>query len=122
MAGDLEFDISAALLRHGRDIPHIVASLADRLEQALPDHVDVERAAFRRHVRQVTVRLDPTWFRIELHGHRAVAWVDHVVRGVQIRSDDVDVDTWLDQLAAALSKEAARSTAVRLALENALLP
>jgi hypothetical protein len=36
---DAEFEISGALLRRGHDIPSMVASLADRLERALPNHV-----------------------------------------------------------------------------------
>lgn len=120
MAGEGELEVSAALLRRGRDIPDMVGNLADRLERAIPDHVDVERRPFRRHLRTLTVKLDPRWFRIELHGHRARAWVDHVVRGVCVRSDDVSFDAWLDGLAQALEAEALRSADIRLALEDAL--
>ena len=66
------------------------------------------------------MKLDPTWFRIQLHGHRAIPWIDHVVRGVCVRSEDVALDDWLDRLAAALETEATRSTQLRLALEEAL--
>ncbi len=118
--GDHGFEISGALLRRGRDIPAMVESLADRLERALPDHVATRRGALGRHVKELVVRLDPVWFRIEVHGHRAGAWLDHVVRGVCISSDDVPFDDWLDRLAAALAAEATRSTQVRLALEDAL--
>lgn len=115
-----EFEISAALLRRGADIPHMVASLADRLERALPDHVEVERSVLGRKLRHLVVKVDPTWFRIEVHGHRATAWVDHVVRGVCVRSEHVVVDDWLERLAHALAAEATRSTEMRLALEEAL--
>jgi hypothetical protein len=120
VAGDGELEVSAALLGRGRDIPDMVGNLADRLERAIPDHLVVERRPFRRHVKSLTVKLDPQWFRIDLHGHRALAWVDHVVRGVCVRSDDVTFDAWLDGLARALEAEALRSAEVRLALEDAL--
>lgn len=115
-----EFDAYAALLRRGRDIPDMVDNLAARLERALPSQVEVERRGLRRRVRRVVVGFDPTRFRLEMHGHRAVPWVDHVVRGVCVRSEDVAFDAWLDRLAGALAEEAQRNTDVRLALEDAL--
>ena len=121
MTGDgTEFEISAALLRRGGDIPEMVARLADRLERALPDHVEVRRGMLGRGVKELVVRLDPNWFRVDVHGHRATAWVDHVVRGVCVRSEDVVVDDWLERLAGALAAEATRSTETRIALEEAL--
>ncbi len=120
VAGDAEFDAFAALLRRGRDVPDMVGHLAERLERALPDQVEVERAGLRRHVRSLAVRFNPMQFRVELHGHRVTAWLDHIVRGVCVRSDEVPFDDWLDRLAEALAKEARQSTEVRLALEDAL--
>ena len=98
----------------------MVARLAERLERALPHQVDVQRGGLRRRVREVTVSFSPVQFRVELHGHRAIAWLDHVVRGVCVRSEELPFDDWLDQLAEALTDEARRSTTVRLALEDAL--
>lgn len=115
-----DFDAFAALLRRGRDIPEMVSNLADRLERAIPSQVETERGGLRRRVRSVVVAFDPERFRLEMHGHRAVPWVDHVVRGVCVRSEGVGFDSWLDRLAAALAKEARRSTDIRLALEDAL--
>lgn len=120
MADDAEFDAFAALLRRGRDIPDMVGRLAERLGRALPDQVEVDRGGLRRRVRSVVVRFNPTQFRVELHGHRAVAWIDHIVRGVCVRSDEVPLDDWLDGLAEALAREAQQSTETRLALEDAL--
>jgi hypothetical protein len=117
---DAEFDAFAALLRRGRDVPDMVGQLAERLAKALPGQVDAERGGLRRRVRSVVVRFNPTHFRVELHGHRGVAWVDHVVRGVCVRSEEVPFDDWLDRLAEALAHEAKRSTELRLALEDAL--
>src|SRR3954471_21019075 len=115
-----EFDAFAALLRRGRDIPEMVNNLAERLERALPGQVETERRGLRRHVRSVVVSFDPVRFRMEMHGHRALPWVDHVVRGVCVRSEEIGFDGWLDRLATALAAEAMRSTEVRLALQDAL--
>lgn len=119
MADDGEFEAFAALLHRGRDAPDMVASLADRLERALPDHVDVERGGFRRRIKTLTVGFEPEQFRIEMHGHRTRPLIDHVVRGVCVRTDEVEMDDWLDRLARALADEATKSTTVRLALEAA---
>jgi hypothetical protein len=41
--------------------------------------------------------------------------------GIRIRSEKVDVDTWLNRLLTVLKAEAANSQAVRLALENMVI-
>jgi hypothetical protein len=116
---DGDFEVSAALLRRGHDIPAMVSSLSDRLKGALPDHVEATRSRLRR-ASTLVVRLNPESFRLELHGRNAAPWIDHVVRGVCVRSEEIDFDTWLARLAAALDQEARRNTAIRLALEDAL--
>jgi len=118
--GDAEFAAFASLLRRGQDIPDLVADLAQRLERAIPEQVDTEHRGVLRRVSGFTVRFDPQQLRIELRGQRAVPLVDHVVRGICVRSEEVDLDDWLDRLGRALEDEATRSTAVRLALEEAL--
>jgi len=117
-----DFDVSAALLRHGRDTPALLTGLADRLTRALPDRVTVRRGGLLRGraVHSVTVDMADARFRIELEGRRPAAWVDAVVRGVCIKSVELSVDEWLDRLAAALSDEAHRSVEMRLALREAL--
>jgi len=101
-------------------VPDMVGRLAERLERALPEQVEADRAGLRRRVRSVVVRFNPKQFRVELHGPRAIAWVDHIVRGVCVRSEEVPLDDWLDGLAEALAREAKNNTEVRLALEDAL--
>lgn len=120
MADDGELDAFAALLRRGRDVPEMVTRMAERLERVLPDHVETTRRGLRRQVRGVVIRFSPQQLRVELRGHRAHAWVDHVVRGICVRSDEVGFDDWLDRVAQALADEARRSTEIRLALEDAL--
>jgi hypothetical protein len=120
MAGDAEFEVFAALLRRGRDVPEMVQDLAEQLERALPSHVEISRGGLRRRVRELTIRFNPEQFRIEVHGHRPVPLIDHVVRGVCVRTEEAEFDDWLDRLAKALAEEATKSTEVRLALEDGL--
>ncbi len=122
MDGEEDFEVFAALLRRGRDIPEMVGDLAGRLEQALPDRVAIGRGGLRRRISELVVKFRHQHFRVQVHGHGAVAWLDHVVRGVCVRSEEVDFDQWLHELAVALSEEATESTQVRLALEATLGP
>jgi hypothetical protein len=119
---DAEFAAFAALVRRGSDVPDMLGRLADRLERALPDQVKSERTGVLRgrRLESLVVDLAGRRLRVELDGTRATAWVDHMVRGVCLHSDELTVDAWLDAVAAALSSEAQRSTEVRLALQEAL--
>jgi hypothetical protein len=119
VVSDGSFEVSAELLRRGGDVPAMVASLGERLEKALPTHVEYHPSRFGRKA-SLTVDLSDRRFRLELKGHRTSTWVDHIVRSVCVRSEDVAIDDWFDRLAAGLAAEAERNTTVRLALEESL--
>lgn len=114
--------VSAALLGRGQDSSSLVADLAARFERALPTHVKVEWSGWgkRRKVKSLTITMDQERFRMQVHNGSLSAWIDQVVRGVCLRSDEVDMDGWLDRLAATLSREAKKSVETRLAIEDAL--
>jgi hypothetical protein len=117
-----DYLVSAALLRRGQDAPTLVADLAARLERALPDHVTVRRTGWgrRKQVRSLTIDLAPDRFRIEVENSGPVPWIDQIVRGICLRSDEVTMDNWLDRLAQTLNKEAKKSLDNRLAIQDAL--
>ncbi|MBA2607719.1 MAG: hypothetical protein H0U92_02135 [Actinobacteria bacterium] len=119
MAGDESFAVSLELLRRGHDIHAMVKAMADRLERALPDQVNFTASRLRRRT-ALEIQLVPEQFRIEVLGQRAGAQIDHIVRGICVRSEDVDIDTWLERLGTSLEREAAKSTTIRLALDEAL--
>jgi hypothetical protein len=119
VASNGSFEVSAELLRRGHDVVTMVCSLGERLEKALPEHVQFRAGRFGRKT-FLAVELSSRRFRLEIKGQRATAWIDHIVRDVVVRSDDVAIDTWFDELAGALETEAERSTTVRLALEESL--
>ena len=97
----------------------MVSSLAERLERALPDHVEVSRRKFGRGI-TIVASLNPETYRLELRGKKASSFIDHVVRGVCVRSEELDFDNWLTRFAAALDQEARKNTTLRLSLEEAL--
>ena len=47
--------------------------------------------------------------------------IGHSSGGIRIRSEKVDMDTWLNRLLTVLKAEAANSQAVRQALENIVI-
>ena len=122
MGVDGEFDAFAVLVRRSADLRDLVESLADRLGRALPDQVAVERSGLLsgRHLERLSIDFGARRLVLRVTSGRPAALVEHVVREVCVRTDEVTIDEWLEQLGAALEREAAASTTVRLALEEAL--
>ena len=117
-----DYLISASLLRRGQDSLGLVDDLAARFERSLPAHVNVDRTRWgkRRKVKSLVVNLEPDRFRIDVDRRGPNAWIDQVVRGICLRSEQVDMDDWLERLAATLNREATKSVQTRLAIEDAL--
>ena len=91
-----------------------------KLDDALPGHTEVERSAWpQRRVKTVTVDLDDRRFRLH-RAHGIQADIAHVVHGVTLSTQRVDVDEWLHALAKALSEFAASQARGREALERLL--
>jgi hypothetical protein len=99
--------------------------LADKLEQALPGRVAVERRAVRRFSKEKRVA------RIELAlGDNRYIAVTHdgvletrcakAVRGVVLKTEELPLEAWLEALARELATEAEASEQSRLALEQLL--
>jgi hypothetical protein len=121
MDGD-DYLVSAALLGRGQDTVTLVADLAARFERSLPNYAKVERSGWGRHkgVKTLTITLESERFRIEVDRRGPHPWIDHIVRGICLKSDQVVMDEWLDRLAATLNNEATKSVDTRLAIEDAL--
>ena len=124
--GDGDFELLAASLRASSgDLSTFVEVLADKLEQALPGRVAVERRAVRRFSKEKRVA------RIELalgdNRYIAVAQSGALetrcakaVRGVVLKTEELPLEAWLDALARELASEAEVSEQSRLALEQLL--
>ena len=117
-----DYLVSAALLGRGQDNNTLVADLASRFERSLPAHVNVERTGWgkNKEIKTLQIDLEPDRFRIEIDSHGPHPWIDHVVRGIRLKSEQVDMDQWLDRLATTLSQAANTSVQTRLAIEDAL--
>ncbi len=120
------FELLAASLRSSSgDLATFVEVLADKLEQALPGRVAVERRAVRRFSKEKRVA------RIELalgdNRYIAVAQSGALetrcakaVRGVVLKTEELPLEAWLEALARELATEAEASEQSRLALEQLL--
>ncbi len=121
-----EFDLLAATLRaDAQDSATFLEVLATKLEDALPGAVSVRRSGglFRRDhpVSELTVTLGE--WRLRLHavpGGVPRAEREHLVRGVSLRSETVDLDAWIETLARALADHARSGATAAASLQRFL--
>jgi hypothetical protein len=125
-SSSLDLDLLAATLRADlSDISAFVEGLATRLESALPGFVSVKRVkrGFRGPKLVAEISVETGGDRLELHRDD-----DHVrtVRakssgGIVLKTEEIDIDTWLVALTAAVAEQAQRSERTRQALQQLVL-
>jgi hypothetical protein len=121
-----DFDLSAASLRASSgDMRTFVEVLADKLDQALPGRVKVQRRAARllskqKHVTAIELDLGETRYLLAAQDGAVEARCATAVRGIVLKSSVVSLDTWIDALLKELANEAQTSEQARLALEQLL--
>jgi hypothetical protein len=120
------FDLLAASLRSsGSDLDVFVEVLADKLEQALPGRVVVERRAVRRfskvkRVARVEVALGDNRYSVVARNGVLETRCAKAVRGVVLKTEELPLDGWLEALGRELAVEAEASEQSRLALDQLL--
>jgi hypothetical protein len=122
-----EFDLLAASLRADLgDLKAFVEALATKLTTSFPDRVEVEREGGGflgrgiKHVRRMSVRLGDSEYRLEHQGGRVVTTRRNVVRGIALKTEELPVESWIDELSGKLVDEAGQSEHARLALQKML--
>jgi hypothetical protein len=125
-SADGDFELLAGSLRASSgDLKIFVEVLADKLEQALPGRVVVERRAVRRfskekRVARIEVTLgDNRYIAVSQDGRVETRWAK-AVRGVVLKTEALPLDAWLEGLGRGLALEADASEQSRLALEQLL--
>jgi hypothetical protein len=119
-------ELFAASLRADKaEIRTFLDALAVKLEGSLPDYTRVTRQGIfsREHsVKEVVVSLGEYQYRIgrERQGP-LVAVRSYVVRGIVLKTEQVAVDEWIEELSGELAQLAGRSAQARAALERFLL-
>lgn len=126
MDESFDLELAAASLRaDGSDVRILVKVLADKLADALGGRLEIKRSGgrFRKsdEIRSIRINLDDDQFEAEVDGTSLQCTVGHTSGGIRIRTEKVDVDTWLARLLGILKAEAAHSQAVRLALESMVI-
>jgi len=122
----IDLDLLAASVRADcGDVGTFVETLADKLEQALPGHVKVQRArrglTGPKAVRMVV--LDAGGERLELVRGAGDAIETRRARtsgGIVLKTEALDTEAWLAALGEALAIEAQRNERTRQALERLL--
>src|SRR5436305_13208770 len=109
------FELLASSLRaSSTDLATFVRVLAEKLEDALPAQVRVDRrrSGFLSHervVRAVECDLAGRRYSLAVEGARPESRRATVVRGVVLKSESLGLDEWIDALAADLAVEAEAS-------------
>jgi hypothetical protein len=120
-----QLGVSGALLtRYRRDQQALLEQLATFLEGTLPAQAEVRRThglIGPKHTTGLTVELNGLRYVLE-RGRRETleARRTRVVRDVAVRTDTLPLETWLDELGAALSTELERTSAGHAALTRLL--
>lgn len=122
---DLDLAV-ASLSSTATDVSIMVRLLVEQLAGPLGGRLSVERSGggvFRRsnEVTAVQVTLGNDVLRAEVDGAVVRCTIGHSSGGIRIRSEEVDMGTWLKRLLGALQDEAARSETTRTALENLMI-
>ena len=121
---DLELAVSA-LASNATDVGMMMRLLVEQLGPALGGRMSVERSGglFRRsaEIKSVRVALGDDVLSAEIDAAAVRCTIGHASGGIRIRSERVDIATWLRRLLGALGAEAAQSEQTRRALENIVL-
>ena len=125
-AQGMELDLLAASLRADlTDLNAFVEGLAVKLEEALPAVVKVERVkqGFRgpKLVRRIAVDAGGDRLELRRDGSRVETLRARTSGGIVLKTEAVDVDSWLEAISAAIAAEAQRSERTRQALQRLLL-
>ena len=123
----MQTELFAASLRADKnDLKTFLDALAIKLEGSLPDHTKVTRDgnffSRERSVKEIVVSLGEYRYRIgrEKQG-LLIAVREHMVRGIVLKTEQITMDQWIDELSEALAKIASHSAHSRAALERFLL-
>jgi hypothetical protein len=122
----LDLDLLAASLRaESSDLNAFVESLAAKLEQAVPGRVKVYRWRTRlfgpKPVRQIVVNLGERRLELKAADGAIETSAARVSGGIVLKTETVDIETWVEALGQALAAEASRSEVTRKALERLLI-
>lgn len=120
-------ELYAASLRADKsDLKTFLDVLAVKLERSLPEYTKVTRQGSifsrERPVKEIAVSLGVYQYRIgkEKQGI-LIAVREHMVRGIILKTEQINVEQWINELSEALAQLASHSAQSRIALERFLI-
>jgi hypothetical protein len=118
--------LAASLRADSTDLKAFMEALAVKLGGSLPNQTTVTRQSglfSREHpVKEISVTLGDYQYRISREKQGLlVTQRAKIVRGIVLKTEQIPMMQWIDELAAALAQEAASSAQARAALEQFLL-
>jgi len=125
--GPLQMEMLAASLRaDSTDNRAFLEALAAKLSGSLPNQTTVIRHSSifsREHpVKEIAVTMGDYQYRIGREKQGPIMTQRaKVVRGIVLKTEQISMDQWIDELAGALAHEAEHSAQARIALERFLL-
>jgi len=121
---DLDLAV-ASLSSNATDVRILLKLLVNSLASTLGSRLVVERAGGllrkSQEIKAVQLAVGDDVLRAEVEGSSVRCTIGHSSGGIRIRSEQVDMGTWLTRLLGALQTEAAQSESIRLALENIMI-
>jgi hypothetical protein len=123
---DIGFELLASSLRaDAADLNAFVEALATKLEGALPTQTVVERKptglfSKTKRVHRISIDMGNTRYDLVADGGRVQAGRGTAVRGIVLKTEQLPLDRWIDELSRELTEEAQRSEQARIALERLL--
>ncbi|HEY2855434.1 MAG TPA: hypothetical protein VGJ18_21490 [Gemmatimonadaceae bacterium] len=111
--------VAAVLAKRSReDLGEMLEELIALFVGVMPD-VDVKRSLFGRTIKSVRIPLSDRAFVLErTRGGSFEARRQQIVRGVAIRNDPLEIDTFIAELSVAIDAELRRSERGRSALDS----
>lgn len=122
----LQVEMFAASLRaDSTDIKAFLEALAVKLEGSLPNQTQVkrQRSIFSREhpVNEIVVTLGDYQYRIMRERQSPlITFRTKVVRGIVLKTDQIPMEQWIEELAESLAREAAQSAQAHRALARFL--
>ena len=129
MDGDpMEFELLAASLRaDSTDLHVFTEALANKLEGALPAQTEVERKGGGlfggpKRVTALSVQMGASRYELRVEKHGLQCTRGKAVRGIVLKTDQLNLDEWIEGLSRALTEQASQSEQARVALERLVGP
>lgn len=121
----LRIPVAGYLAGHyGQETSESIEALALGLESSFPHLTTIKREggwlSRKKHFKSLTIRLEDDEFHLEATGTppRFTTTKRHVVRGIVLSNDPLNMADWLNQLAAAFETLAANNAEAREALRK----